>query len=157
MKILFLHGWRSAVGGVKPGYLQAAGHDVSNPALDHDDFARALGTAAGEMRRFQPDIVVGSSRGSALAMNLERRTAPMVLLCPAWKKYGSVKAITPDVLVLHSRRDQVIPFSDSIELVARSHLPLDRLIEIGNDHRLADPLSLQTMLNACIRLWSESA
>lgn len=28
MKILFLHGWNSVVGGVKPTYLKAHGHEV---------------------------------------------------------------------------------------------------------------------------------
>ena len=39
MKILFLHGWHSVPGGVKPTYLKDHGHTVINPALDDDDFA----------------------------------------------------------------------------------------------------------------------
>ncbi|RMD62660.1 alpha/beta hydrolase, partial [Candidatus Parcubacteria bacterium] len=31
MKILFLHGWQSAPGGVKPTYLALHGHTVLNP------------------------------------------------------------------------------------------------------------------------------
>lgn len=47
----------------------------------------------------------------------------------------------------------VIPaFVDSEELVAHSRLPPETLVEIGSDHRLADPLSLQAMLDACRRL-----
>ena len=34
MKILFLHGWHSVPGGVKPTYLQDHGQEVINPALD---------------------------------------------------------------------------------------------------------------------------
>lgn len=45
MKILFLHGWHSVPGGVKPTYLKDHGHEVINPALDDDDFAAALVTA----------------------------------------------------------------------------------------------------------------
>lgn len=157
MRILFLHGWRSVVGGVKPTFLREAGHEVCNPALDHDHFDLAVRTAQTELERFAPEVIVGSSRGGAVAMNLASPSAPMVLLCPAWKKHGTASSIADNVLVLHSRHDPIIPFSDSIELIARSHLPLDRLIEIGSDHRLADRVSLQTMLNACIRLWSETA
>ena len=32
MKILFLHGWHSVPGGVKPTYLKDHGHEVINPA-----------------------------------------------------------------------------------------------------------------------------
>jgi hypothetical protein len=42
MKILYLHGWNSSLGGVKPTSLRSRGHEVIEPALDHDDFERAL-------------------------------------------------------------------------------------------------------------------
>lgn len=42
MKILSLHGWNSVVGGVKPTHLKSHGHEVYEPALDHDDFEAAL-------------------------------------------------------------------------------------------------------------------
>ena len=44
MKILYLHGWNSGVGGVKPTYLKSHGHEVIEPVLDHDDFQAALDT-----------------------------------------------------------------------------------------------------------------
>ena len=74
MKVLFLHGWTSVVGGRKPTFLRENGHEILNPALPDDD---------------------------------------------------------------------------SEELVSNSDLPPDALIEIGNDHRLADPEPLQAMLKAC--------
>jgi hypothetical protein len=33
MKILFLHGWQSIPGGVKPTFLAQRGHEVINPRL----------------------------------------------------------------------------------------------------------------------------
>ncbi len=38
LTILFLHGWQSVPGGVKPTYLKKHGHEVINPQLDDDDF-----------------------------------------------------------------------------------------------------------------------
>jgi hypothetical protein len=38
MQILFLHGWNSVVGGVKPTYLKDHGHEVVNPKLPDEDF-----------------------------------------------------------------------------------------------------------------------
>ena len=41
MIILFLHGWHSVPGGVKPTYLKEHGHSVINPKLPDDDFKEA--------------------------------------------------------------------------------------------------------------------
>jgi hypothetical protein len=152
MKILFLHGWHGVVGGVKPTYLKDAGHEVINPALDDDDFDIAVRTAQAEYDQHQPDVVVGSSRGGAIAMNIESRDTPLVLPCPAWKNWGTAKTINPNSVILHSRLDDVIPFTDSEELAANSGLPPETLVEVGNDHRLADPEPLKAMLDASERL-----
>ena len=69
MKILFLHGWQSVPGGVKPTFLAGHGHQVFNPQLPDDDFAEAARIAQAEFDMHQPDVVVGSSRGGAIAMN----------------------------------------------------------------------------------------
>lgn len=152
MKILFLHGWRSVPGGVKPTFLRDAGHVVLNPALDDDDFAAAVCTAQTEFNRHQPDVIVGRSRGGAIAMNIDSGDIPLVLLCPAWMNWGTVAQLKPNSLILHSRQDDIIPFADSVQLIDRSGLPPETLIEVGNDHRLADPEPLRGMLEACERL-----
>lgn len=144
--ILFLHGWHSVPGGVKPTYLKDHGHKVINPALDDDDFTAAVATAQAEFDQHQPQVVVGSSRGGAVAMNIDSGSAKLVLLCPAWKNWGTAKLVKPGTVILHSRADDVIPFADSEEL-ARN--PAAALIEVGNDHRLADPEPLAAMLRAC--------
>lgn len=46
----------------------------------------------------------------------------------------------------------VIPFADPEELVSNSALPLETLVEIGSDHRLATPETLRAMREACDRL-----
>ncbi|MGP0069278.1 MAG: alpha/beta hydrolase [Isosphaeraceae bacterium] len=149
MKILFLHGWHSVPGGVKPSFLVDHGHEVINPALDDDDFDRAVRTAQAEYERHLPDAIVGSSRGGAVAMNIHSVSTPMVLLCPAWKRWGTVKIVKPGTVILHSEADDVIPIADSRELVRASGLPDSALVVVGTDHRLADPEPLRVMLEAC--------
>ena len=151
MKVLFLHGWQSVPGGVKPTYLAEHGHTVLNPALPDDDFDAAVRIAQAEFDRHRPDMVVGSSRGGAVAMNLDRGDTPLVLLCPAWRKYGTARTVKPGTVILHSRADDVVPFADSKELVKTSSLPASALVEVGSDHRLADPEPLTVMLEACGR------
>ena len=43
----------------------------------------------------------------------------------------------------------MVPLSDSEELVRNSGLPASALIEVGTDHRLADPEPLAEMRRAC--------
>ena len=151
MKILFLHGTGSKPGDVRASYLIEHGHEVLNPALPDDDFDEAVRIAQAENDQGQPDVVVGSSRGGAVAMNIDSSDTPLVLLCPAWKRYGIATNTKPNTTILHSRADERVPFSESEELVESSGLPSSALIEVGTEHRLADEESLATMLRAVER------
>lgn len=148
-KILFLHGWHSVPGGVKPTFLAEHGHTVINPQLPDDDFSEAIRIAQAEFDKHQPQVVVGSSRGGAVAMNINCGDAKFVLLCPGWKKFAPASTAKLGTLILHSRADDVVPFSDSEELVKNSGLPASALIEVGNDHRLDAAEPLDAMLRAC--------
>jgi alpha-beta hydrolase superfamily lysophospholipase len=151
MKILFLHGWTSKPGGVKPTFLANHGHEVFNPALPDEDFAEAVRIAQAEYDRHRPEVIVGSSRGGAVAMNVRAGATPLVLLCPAWKKWGVARTVRPGTVILHSEADDVIPIAASRELLRASGLPESALIVIGTDHRLADKAPLQAMLAAVER------
>jgi alpha-beta hydrolase superfamily lysophospholipase len=154
MKILFLHGWNSVAGGVKPSYLASHGHEVANPSLPDDDFEAAVRIAQAEWERQRPAVIVGSSRGGAVAMNMNCGDTPVVLLCPAWRRWGTARTVKSNTIILHSRADDVVPFSDSRLLLRQSGLPASALLEVGNDHRLADAESLAVMLWACERAQS---
>ena len=54
MRILFLHGWQSTPGGLKPTYLKDHGHTVLNPALPDDDFDAAVRIAQAEYDQGSP-------------------------------------------------------------------------------------------------------
>ena len=146
MKILYLLGWQSTLGGMKPVYLGCFGHQVFNPALPHDDFDESVRIAQTEFDRHHPDVVVGSNRGGAVAMSIDSGSTPLVLLCPAWKQWGTATKAKPGTVILHSIVDETIPFAQSEELLRNSGLPQSALIAVGIDHRLVDLRSLQTML-----------
>lgn len=148
MRVLFLHGWTSVPGGLKPTYLAAHGHTVLNPALPDEDFPRAVAIAQEAIDRDRPAVVVGSSRGGAVAMNVDPGPARLVLLCPAWRRWGTADTVPAGTIILHAEADDVIPVADSRELLRRSGLDASALVVIGNDHRLADPEPLAAMLAA---------
>ena len=152
MKILFLHGWGSIPGGVKPTFLHNNGHTVFNPHLPDDDFEVALRIAQAHFDQHRPEVVVGSSRGGAVAMNIDTGSTPLVLLCPAWKRWGAATTIKPTTVILHSEADEAIPIAESRELLQNSGLPASALIVVGNEHRLADPEALKAMLKAIERV-----
>lgn len=151
MKILYLHGWNSACGGVKPTYLAGQGHDIIEPELPDDDFDAALRIAQAEFARIKPGVIFGSSRGGSLAINLDSGEVPLVLLCPAWKRWGSASKVKARVQILHSREDEVVPFADTLELLRNSGLGESALLVTGSDHRLCDPASLALMNVAVLR------
>ena len=58
MRILFLHGWQSVPGGVKPTFLAQHGHEVINPKVPGEDFEQAVRIAQADFDRHQPQVVV---------------------------------------------------------------------------------------------------
>ena len=63
----------------------------------------------------------------------------------------TARTVKKDTTILHSQAVDLVLFADSEELVRNSGLPGPALVEVGNDHRLADPEPLAAMLQACER------
>jgi hypothetical protein len=70
------------------------------------------------------------------------------MICPAWKTWGTAITTIRGTLIPYSRADDVVPFEDSAELLSLSGLPETALIEVGRDHRLADPEPLEALVRA---------
>ncbi|MFM8172334.1 MAG: CPXCG motif-containing cysteine-rich protein [Pirellulaceae bacterium] len=149
MRVLYLHGWHSVPGGIKPQSLESRGLEVIQPALDDDDWDLALRQATDAWKQSQPDLLVGSSRGGSIALHLPAPNLPRVLLCPGWRRFGGFAVLPERSLILHSQKDDVVPFDDSVELLQRSGRAREQLLEVGSDHRLGDPQSLDTLHWAC--------
>lgn len=106
------------------------------------------------------DVVVGSSFGGAVALELVARgewKGPTVLLCPAHRLLAGRARLTPttlpatraQVLVVHGRQDEVVPPEHSRQLTEGTRA---RLIEVDDDHRLST-----TANPANFRVWVEAA
>jgi hypothetical protein len=218
IRILFLHGSNGGPNGTKARYLRNQGYEVRAPMMpyhwrypsrwglnlitDHRlvrGLSHSIAVAQAEESACKPDVIVASSLGGAVALNMNSNT-PMVLLAPAvrvhlggvvrtwvaktlgrepaWARvvptmairFGKSPRIPQRVRILHSLHDTWVPISSSRDLLRNSPMTdtsaLDstqghnlgrptfrvpeRLIEVGNDHRLNDSDSLQ-MLDKCVR------
>ena len=149
--LLFLHGLESQPGGTKARYLERLGYSVFNPALPRESFEDSVRIAQAIVDKEQPDCIIGSSRGGAVAMGLGQSPGSLVLIAPAWRRYfGQTpkKLIQPSV-VLHSPNDRIIPYEESVELAT---VHGSELITVGSCHRMSDDEALTALGKVVHRL-----
>ncbi|MBX3412822.1 MAG: hypothetical protein KF708_09055 [Pirellulales bacterium] len=152
MKILYLHGLGSGPEGYKPTWLRGQGLEVVAPQLVDDDLAASIEIARRSFASQRFDVVVGSSRGGAVALALDTSSTPRVVIAPAWRRLGVDPVAGPVTVILHSPHDELIPLADSRELAARWQLPADSLLEVGARHTMSDPAALAALLEAVRRV-----
>jgi predicted alpha/beta hydrolase family esterase len=145
-RVVFLHGYESSPRGQKVRFLKNAGVDVIAPWLDRDSWDLAVTAARHCIEVYKPDVIVGSSRGGAVAMATNTKV-PVVLIAPAWRTWcpWGPTSTRGNAIILHSLTDTVIPYRDSEALSAETGASL---IECGEGHRMNDPDALRIMLNA---------
>jgi predicted esterase YcpF (UPF0227 family) len=139
MKILFLHGLESVPGGTKAQYLEGLGHDVLNPHLPKHDFEGSVVIAQEYIDNDHPDVIVGSSRGGAIAMEVDAKGAKIVLIAPAWKQFDVNPSVLPNTTILHCQSDKIVHYEDS-EGISNTNL-----IPCGENHRMSDVDALEAL------------
>ncbi len=147
-KVLFLHGLESQPGGFKPRFLKEKGYQVFNPWLPKSSFEESIKIAQHKIDTESPDVIVGSSRGGAVALCLEPRGAKLVLIAPAWKRFHKthhMASVKSDCVILHSEADDIVSIEDSVQL---AQLEGTTLIKAGEDHRMSDSDALEALLDA---------
>ena len=140
MKVLFLHGLESRPGGSKAVHLEEMGYEVLNPALPKSSFPESIAIAQQIIDDEEPDVIVGSSRGGAVAMSVDPHGARLVLVAPAWKNYGIPPTVPSDTIVVHSPLDAIISIDDSREIEGAA-----ALVPVGEDHRMFDQEALSAI------------
>lgn len=151
-KVLFLHGLESKPGGKKAKHLKNAGFKVLNPELPKSSFVESVKIAQELIDKEAPDVIVGSSRGGAIAMNVALNSAGLVLIAPAWKRFlgeadmetFGIRVDPSKTMLIHSDNDVIVPPEDSRELEKRYKVGK---ISIGEGHRMSDPDALEAMLD----------
>lgn len=156
-RILYLHGLESSPNAGKATRLREEGHEVVGPQLDHasdltDSIATAQAALDAALQAGSVHVIVASSRGGAVATAINPRGVPMLLLCPAWKRFGLDARLSGRVRILHAAADDLVPLADSVELLARSGLPPEALTVVGKEHRLHDEAATKAMLAAVLEL-----
>jgi hypothetical protein len=58
---------------------------------------------------------------------------PAVLIAPAWKKFNPRGYMSRNTIVIHSQKDEVVPYIDSLWITKLRGIPL---IDAGHDHRM---------------------
>jgi|TARA_Y100000310_G_scaffold338790_1_gene429475 hypothetical protein len=142
-KVLFLHGLESKPGGTKPTFLQEHGFEILNPLLPKKDFLKSCDIAQGLVDSHQPDVIVGSSRGGAVAMAIDPKGAELILIAPAWVNFLGPSQVPARASILHSQLDDVVPFANSFDLSVKSGASL---VDCGRGHRMDDPDALEKLL-----------
>lgn len=127
-------------------------------------FSRSVDVQRRALEEGSFDVVVGSSFGGAVGLELLLCGAwrgPTVLLCPAHERVAerawrapppglaALGAAARQVLVVHGRADEVVPFAHAQRLVAGSAA---QLLEVDDDHRLT-----ATATTEGLRVWVERA
>jgi fermentation-respiration switch protein FrsA (DUF1100 family) len=148
MKVLFLDGLGANPAGFKPTFLRGQGFEVLYPVLPDNDFTASVHIAQKVWAEHAPCVVVGYSRGGAVAMALDDVETPLVLLAPAWRACGVSPQFRQRLTVLHSAGDDLVPLEDSRELLRLCRLPDTSLVVVGEDHTMIDEDVLNALLGA---------
>ena len=140
IRVQFAHGLEGSPRGAK-ARLFAAHFEARTPAMDTSDFESCVALHARELRAFGPDVLVGSSFGGAVAVELLRRglwAGPTLLLAQAALRRDPAAALPAGVPVwlVHGLRDELIDPDESRRLARSGDPELVRLIEVDDDHAL---------------------
>jgi hypothetical protein len=153
LKILFLHGKEGTPEGSKPTFMREIGHRVIAPVLPKGDWELSVRRAYDCLDAFQPDVIVGSSRGGAIACAIEA-IAPKILIAPAYRNFHvNNPVVDKTTVILHCPEDSLVKFEDSSSLTESFGC---KLIPCGENHRMSDEEALMVLKVKLRRIANES-
>ena len=140
IRVQFVHGLEGSPQGAK-ARLFAEHFDTVTPAMDTSDFEASVKAQATALVSHRPDILVGSSFGGAVVVELLARGlwhGPTLLLAQAAIHYDPTARLPEDVPIwlVHGKDDTLIDPEHSRRLAATASSDTVRLIEVEDDHPL---------------------
>jgi pimeloyl-ACP methyl ester carboxylesterase len=160
LRVQFIHGLESSPQSTK-ALLLAEHFESLTPAMDTADFAGCVALQRDVLEEFRPDVLIGSSFGGAVAVELLQRgywRGPTLLLAQAALRRGQ-PARLPDAVpiwIVHGSRDEIVAPEDSRLLAAAGSPRWVRLIEVDDDHPLRESVESGKLIEWVAGL-SESA
>lgn len=140
LRVQFVHGLEGSPQGVKARFL-AEHFETCTPHMDTGDFGRCVAEQHAALERFRPDVLVGSSFGGGVVLQLLQEgvwTGPTLLLAQAGVKMR-LRPELPEgipVWLVHGLRDEVVPIEHSRQLAGTGSPQLVELIEVDDTHGL---------------------
>lgn len=140
LRVQFAHGLEGSPQGAK-ALLFAEHFTARTPGMNTRDFEACVELHARTLREFRPDVLVGSSFGGAVVVELLARgewTGRTLLLAQAALRRQPEASLPEGVTVwlIHGLRDELIAPDDSRRLARTGDPDRVRLIEVDDDHSL---------------------
>lgn len=140
IRVQFAHGLESSPQGNK-ARLFSEHFTALTPSMNTRAFETCVRVHARALATFQPNVLVGSSFGGAVAVALLMRglyAGPTLLLAQAALRYLPQAKLPENVAVtlVHARQDDVVPFADSEQLARTGSPALVTLLARDDDHAL---------------------
>jgi hypothetical protein len=131
MRILLIGGWFTGSKG-KAQMLALMGHKVYRPDLSNFSTKKAIKQAQKALDDFQPDVIIGASRGGAIVAALKYTDIFTILMCPAWRHFGNLQKDPHGSLILHGVNDTTIKPKDSFAFAKHPR----NVILVNDGHQL---------------------
>jgi len=145
IRVQFIHGLEGSPQGNKARLL-ARHFETLTPAMDTRDFEACVALQADALASFRPEVLVGSSFGAAVAVELLQRglwRGATLLLAQAALRRGARAELPPGVPIwlVHGIRDELIDIEDSRRLAAAGSPQWVVLHEVDDDHPLHETVA----------------
>ncbi|KAH0477486.1 MAG: hypothetical protein KVP17_004424, partial [Porospora cf. gigantea B] len=120
-------------------------HGISARAAAGSGLKRAVSIADKAYSEFQPNVMVASSSGCIVALQMTSPKLPTLFICPLAEYYRRFMNISrkpsvadfPKIIILHGSRDREVKVVDSIRLVETGQMRQAKLEVVEDTHRLA--------------------
>lgn len=144
-RVLFLDGMGCNPEGFKPTFIRGLGYEVTAPMLPDLDFPGSVTVAEQAFQTTRPQIVVGYSRGAAVALSIADQSVPRLLIAPALHWIDRPLSHLEAIIVLHSETDDGLPLELIRNDMQRLGIPFSALSIVGEDHSMFDPAALDAI------------